>query len=106
MMRCARWIKWIKSADAKITGGVMSLKTWLWVISLSVSGVFTGKILLAEAKNSEISEIRCKQINWYIDGLRHRQEAMAGNYKDNTVRCENQEVICYIYHSQLSCVKK
>jgi len=84
----------------------MRLKTWLWGIALSVSGIFTVRILLAEAKKQEISEIRCNQINWYIDGRRHRQEATAGNYKDNTVRCENEEVICYIYHSQLSCVKK
>lgn len=84
----------------------MRLKTWLWVVALGAFGIITGKILLAEAKNREIFEIRCNQIDWYIDGHRHRQEATAGNYKDNTVRCENQEVICYIYHSQLSCVKK
>jgi len=84
----------------------MRLKNLVCVIGLSVFGIFSGKILLAEAKSREISEIRCNQIDWYIDGHRHRQEATAGNYKDNTVRCENQEVVCYIYHSQLSCVKK
>lgn len=58
-----------------------------------------------EAMAKGETEMHCQPINWYIGDRLHKKKSFTYQYDDNTVRCENSEVICYIYHGQLSCIK-
>ena len=83
----------------------MNIKNIFWIIPVIFLVAFLGTFVSTKTMAKGPAEIRCQAIDWYIGNRLHQKKSVSYEYNDKTVRCENSEVICYIYHGNLSCVK-
>ena len=83
----------------------MKINKYLILVSFILLTVALGVFVSKGALAKSTVEMQCQPINWSIGNRLHEKKNFTYQYDDNTVRCENSEVICYIYHGQLSCIK-